>query len=94
VAHQLLSHLLRERRLKAASNVDCHQFLLLALVVFFKFRTFKIQFSFLGVLLRVDGYVLPGSHGHGSRYQTGNPCNQDVAVSRMGSSDSEYQTRR
>ena len=51
MGHQLLGHLVRERRIEPASDVDCHQFLVLALVVCFEFRALKLEFGLFGVCL-------------------------------------------
>jgi hypothetical protein len=48
---QLLDDLFRERRIEPASYADCHQFLLLALVVCFEFRALKLEFGLFGVCL-------------------------------------------
>ena len=41
--HQLVGDLFRERRIEPASDVDCHEFLVLALVVCFVFRALKFR---------------------------------------------------
>ena len=64
MGHQLLGDLFRERRIESASDVDCHQFLVLALVVCFEFRAFQLEFGLFGIGLRVDRHVLTGSHRH------------------------------
>jgi hypothetical protein len=38
IGHKLVGDLFCERRIEAATNVDCHQFLMLALVVCSEFR--------------------------------------------------------
>ena len=43
MGHQLLGDLFRERRIEPASDIDCHQFLLLALVVCFEFRALQAR---------------------------------------------------
>ena len=43
MSHQLLSDLFRERRIKAASDVDGHQFSVLAFVVCSEFRALKLN---------------------------------------------------
>jgi hypothetical protein len=41
MGHQFFGDLFRERRIYPASDLDGHQFLVLALVVCLEFRTFK-----------------------------------------------------
>jgi hypothetical protein len=51
MGHQLLGDLFRERRFQPASDVDCHQFLVLALVVCFEFRALNGEVGLFGVCL-------------------------------------------
>jgi hypothetical protein len=51
MGHQLLGHLFRERRIEPPSDIDCSQFLVLALVVCFEFCAFKVEFGLLGICL-------------------------------------------
>jgi len=57
--HQLLRDLFREGRIKPASDVDGHQFRVLAFVVCLEFRALKLKLGLFGVSLRVDRHVLP-----------------------------------
>ena len=93
MGHQLLGNLFRECRIEPASDVDRHQFLVLALVVCFEFRALKREVGLFGVCLRADRHVLPGSHRHRTSHQASDPGDQDVAVSRMRSGNTEQQTR-
>jgi hypothetical protein len=49
--HQLVGDLFRERRIESASDVDCHQFLVFALVVCFLFGALKFEFGLFSVRL-------------------------------------------
>jgi hypothetical protein len=49
--HQLLGNLFRERRIESASDVNCHQFAVLAHVVCFEFRALTLEIRLLGVSL-------------------------------------------
>jgi hypothetical protein len=49
--HELVGDLFRERRIKAPTNVDCRQFLLLALVVWSEFRALTREVGLFGVCL-------------------------------------------
>jgi len=54
VGHQLVRDLFREHRIQTAADVDCREFLVLALIVSFEFLTFKIEIGCLNVGLGVD----------------------------------------
>jgi len=47
----LVGGLFRERWIEAATNIDRHQFLVLALVVCFEFRALTLEFGLFGVCL-------------------------------------------
>src|ERR1017187_2900897 len=49
MGHQLLGDLFCERRFQTASDVDCHQFLVLALVVCLEFRALNGEVGLFGV---------------------------------------------
>jgi hypothetical protein len=49
--HQLLRDLFRERRFEPASNVHGCQFVVLALVACFEFRTLDLEFGLFSVCL-------------------------------------------
>ena len=51
MGHQLLGDLFREHRFQPASDVDCRQFLVLALVVCLEFRALNGEFGLFGVCL-------------------------------------------
>jgi hypothetical protein len=51
MGHELVGDLFRERRIKAPTNVDCRQFLLLALVVWSEFRALTREVGLFGVCL-------------------------------------------
>jgi hypothetical protein len=51
MGHQLLGNLFRERSFQPASDVDCHQFLVLALVVCLEFRALNGEVGLFGVCL-------------------------------------------
>ena len=51
MGHELVSDLFRERGVEAATNVDCHQFLMLALVVCSEFHALTREVGLLGVCL-------------------------------------------
>ena len=62
MGHELLGHLVRERRIKAATDVDRHQFLVLAPGVGVRFRALTGEFSLFGVGLGLDrGLYLPAA---------------------------------
>ena len=42
---------MRQRRIEAARDVDCHQFLVLTLIVRFELRAFKREVGLFGVCL-------------------------------------------
>jgi hypothetical protein len=51
MGHQLLGDLFRKRRIEPASDVDCHQFLVLPHVICFKFRALELEFGLFAVRL-------------------------------------------
>jgi hypothetical protein len=51
MGHELLGDLFRERRIESATDVDLHQFLVLALVVCFEFCALTLKFGLFGVCL-------------------------------------------
>jgi hypothetical protein len=51
MGHQLLCDPFRERRIEPTGDVDCHQFLVLALVVCFEFRTLHHEVRLFRVFL-------------------------------------------
>jgi hypothetical protein len=51
MGHELVGDLFRERRIKAPTNVDCRQFLMLALVVCSEFRALTREVGLFGVCL-------------------------------------------
>ena len=58
MGHQLLSDLFRERRIEPASDVDRRQFLVLALVIGFKFLALALKVSVFDICLGVHRDVL------------------------------------
>ena len=84
MGHELRGHLVRERRIEAATDVDRHQFLVLALGVGVQFRALTGEFRLFGVGLGLDRHVLPGGHRHRPRDEAGDPRDHDVAVRRLG----------
>jgi hypothetical protein len=51
MGHELVGDLLCERGIEATTNVDCHQFLMLALVVCSEFRVLTREVGLFGVCL-------------------------------------------
>jgi len=51
MSHELVGDLFRKRGIEAATNVDCHQFLMLALVVCSEFRALTREVGLFGVCL-------------------------------------------
>jgi hypothetical protein len=51
MCHELVGDLFRERGIEATTNVDCHQFLMLALVVCSEFRALTREVGLFGVCL-------------------------------------------
>ena len=51
MGHELVGDLFRERGIEATTNVDCHQFLMLALVVCSEFRALTREVGLFGVCL-------------------------------------------
>ena len=80
MGHELLSDLFRKRRIKAATNINRHQFSLFPSKVRFKFGALLIECRLFGICLRMNGDVFSSSHRHGARNQTGDPRNQYAAV--------------
>src|ERR1700722_15534609 len=93
MGHGVVGDLSRERRIEAATNVDRHQFLVLALVICFEFGALTLKFGLFGAFLRVDRNVLTGGHRHSPRDQARDPRDQYVAASSMRSRDTQYETR-
>ena len=93
MGHKLVGYLLCECRIEAAINIDRRQFLMLAYVICFKFRALTFEFRLFSVGLRVDRYVLTGSHRHCPGDQTGYSSDQNVTASPMRSRNAKYEAR-
>jgi hypothetical protein len=51
MGHELVGDLFRERGIEAATNIDRHQFLMLALVICSEFRALALEVGLFGVRL-------------------------------------------
>src|ERR1700730_7881423 len=91
MGHQLLGDLFRKSGIEAATNINRHQFSMLALVVCFKFSALLIKCGLFSIRLGMDRDEFSGGHRHSACDQTGNPRNQYAAVRCMRGRDTEYE---
>jgi hypothetical protein len=62
MGHQLLGNLFGELGIEPATNLDRHQFLVLALVVCIQFRAFQLEVGLFGVCLGMHRNILACRH--------------------------------
>ncbi len=91
---QLLGDLARQRRVEPALHVDAGQFVQLILGLGGEFGSLAGEVGFLRVLLRADGDVLAGGHGHRAGHQPGHAGNQYLRAPGAGRGDADDEAGR
>ncbi len=84
MCHELVGDLSRQPRFESAPDIDRRQFVAFPRVIRLEFLALALDVRFLGVRLRVNGYVFASRHGHGAGNQSGHARDHDAVVGRMG----------